>query len=126
MSRKLTLPRNEFDGVTYIEVHRAETLRKLDISSISSKEMLASVVDRYDHYLSLVKEFYDFQTRQNLRIEEEGDDTVWYVRATRYASMQNRALTRKAVKFERLVVDRTNEFAQALTEAYHDVPDENR
>lgn len=126
MGRPATLPRKEIDGTSYIEIHRAETLRKLEVDRIPTREMLSAVVSRYDQNLALVREFFEFQTRQSLRIEDEGNETVWYVRDTRYASAENKSLTRKAERFEKLLVERTNEYADMLVEAYIDVPDENR
>ena len=126
MGRTATLPRKEIDGKVYIELYRAETLRKLDIDRVPSREMLTAVVSRYDQNLALVREFFEFQTRETLLVVDEGNETVWYVRDTRTASAENQALRRKAKRFEGLLVDRTNEYADMLVEAYIDVPDRDR
>jgi hypothetical protein len=106
-------------------VYRAPTLKKLDVGAIPKREMLAAIVEKYEEYMDLAQRFYTLWTSQQVWHVEDGDDTVWAVRESRYASAEWQALNRKARMYEEKVVERVNEYAEQLVQVYYDVEDKD-
>lgn len=126
MPRPKTLPRIEVDGISYIEILRTQSLRKLAVGKIPTRDMLAAVVEEFYKNTKIVQEFFKLQADVDLSIEEDGDEFVWAVPESASASSLNHVYTRRAQKYEKLVIERTNAYARRLSGAYYEIGESAR
>lgn len=113
-----TLPRVVHDEEELIELHRGQPLRQIDIGWAPEKDLIRKIVVRYNEFLAVARTWYSIDTGERLSLFEDGDDMVWAVPDTAENSAKFRTLQKKAMRFERLVVLRVNEFSHTLEVAY--------
>lgn len=118
MPRVRTLPRIAVEGVSCIEIYRNDTLRKLDVGKVPTRAALGAIAEKFQEHVHLVRGFFEFQVGVPTFIFEDEGYLVWAVKDTKYTSAANKLLTERAVKYEKLIVERTNEYAAHLVEVY--------
>lgn len=119
MARPPELPRIDVEGERCIELHRSQPLRELKVDDVPTREILGLIVKKFESYMQLVKDFWQFQDGEPLHVLQENDDFVWAVKDSRHSSTQNKALSSRVKRFEKLVIKRTNEYAEVLKDAHN-------
>lgn len=128
MPRPRTIPRHTVEGVHYVELYRSPSLRELAVDSLPSREMLTAVVERFNENLDVAIKFFELDegVRPLIKNSLDSDDFIWLVKETPWTSAQNKRLGAKCKRLESLVIERTNEYAEQLKEAYYVIPQGQR
>ena len=105
MAGTKTHPR--FEG--RLELHRAKTLEKLDVSKVG-KDELERLDEVLTSFLSTCKKWWWIETGFTLEIADgEGMELVWTIEDTREASMVFHWLKSKAAKYEDRIIRRVDQ-----------------
>lgn len=122
MSRKKTLPREEFEGRTMLVINEDYGLQKIKLRLLTSYADVRNVVALYREFSDHGSKWFWVETGVKVHLKKTDDGFKWLVEDYREHSLNYKWFSSKSKRFCAKLVERINAH---LSEKYELLEDEN-
>lgn len=107
--RGKTYPRRSHEGVEYLMLNDAITLKQFNVAYLKEKEDVTKVMKLYNEYLGYAQKWFLIETGRPLTLIPTKEGHTWCMQDTRRNSQDYMWLSQKVRRYEKHIVDRIND-----------------